>query len=482
MNSRRWAIIAVVILIVWGLTDVRSRGRVDLQHPTQRNVHMTDVTVYTEAGAAIFDGRDPYLVTSPRGWHYLYPPLFAMVLAPLAGLYPQWQVVIWFAVSVLAGWGCFYECRRIYAWLMNYDTEVSSSTGSDADPSRLNKFPIWLIWTTSAGILLPALNCLQRGQVGIVLMYLLLLGTRLTMTAHRWWIAVVGGIVLALPAAIKLTPALPVAFVCWLLMVAAWTSGGRTFTWQCAWSTTIGVVLGLLLFLVALPSAVVGPAQNAQFLSSWMNRVTANQEVGVLNDFNVHSLRNQSFTNSVYLLSTCAASLLGGSPMANLSDDDWKGNPPISSLVDQPAMHFGLLGIQLLLLGWLFAAGWTAARHGERLSMAATVSLACMLTLLISPLSWAHHYVLWLPALWLVPLYLRQQNRPVLALGLSLAACILIWVHYLYLPIAGRFGLLGLGASVWFAIAAMALIRDRKCQQDEYSQEFIANIFANASV
>jgi hypothetical protein len=82
----------------------------------------------------------------------------------------------------------------------------------------------------------------------------------------------------------------------------------------------------------------------------------------------------------------------------------------------------------------------------------------------------------------LVPLYLRQQNRPALALGLSLAACILIWVHYLFLPIAGRFGLLGLGASVWFAIAAMALIRDRKCQQDEFAQEFIADIFANASV
>ena len=63
---------------VWGLTDVRQRGYPDV--PAE---HRTDLTVYTEAGAAFFDGRPPYEVSNPRGWTYLYPPLLAMLLAPL---------------------------------------------------------------------------------------------------------------------------------------------------------------------------------------------------------------------------------------------------------------------------------------------------------------------------------------------------------------------------------------------------------------
>ena len=52
-------------------------------HPEDPLQHKTDFTVYTEAGAAFFDGRPPYEVSNPRGWIYLYPPLFAMLVAPL---------------------------------------------------------------------------------------------------------------------------------------------------------------------------------------------------------------------------------------------------------------------------------------------------------------------------------------------------------------------------------------------------------------
>ena len=81
-NRRRWLWFALLIaIVVWGWVDVRRRARIDPDRPT---VHKTDFTVYTEASAAFFDGRDPYEVTNPRGWHYLYPPLFALMLAPLA--------------------------------------------------------------------------------------------------------------------------------------------------------------------------------------------------------------------------------------------------------------------------------------------------------------------------------------------------------------------------------------------------------------
>ncbi|HEY1784543.1 MAG TPA: hypothetical protein VGG30_03310, partial [Pirellulales bacterium] len=101
-------------LIVWGLIDVRSRGRIE---PGNLVEHRTDFTVYTEAGAACFDGRDPYAVTNARGWGYLYPPLFAILVAPLSRLDPQWQVTVWFFVSLLMLWGCYRESTLLVDWL-----------------------------------------------------------------------------------------------------------------------------------------------------------------------------------------------------------------------------------------------------------------------------------------------------------------------------------------------------------------------------
>src|SRR5215471_14294005 len=107
----RWSLAALVIgLTVWGLTDVRRRGRLDPQHP---EVHRTDFTVYTIAGQTMLYGGNPYAVSNSRGWKYIYPPLFALLMSPLANLDPQIQVTIWFAISVLLARGCLRECVRI---------------------------------------------------------------------------------------------------------------------------------------------------------------------------------------------------------------------------------------------------------------------------------------------------------------------------------------------------------------------------------
>ena len=111
-QPRRWQWVALALaLTIWGLTDVRNRGRVDPHDPL---VHKTDLTCYTVAGAAFFDGRNPYDVSNPRGWRYLYPPLFAILLAPLAALDTQWQSVVWFFLSLAFCWGCYRESLRIW--------------------------------------------------------------------------------------------------------------------------------------------------------------------------------------------------------------------------------------------------------------------------------------------------------------------------------------------------------------------------------
>ena len=92
------AAVLVIGLTIWGLLDVRERGQA---HPDHVDFHRTDFTVYTEAGAAFFDGRDPYEVTNPRGWYYLYPPLFALLVSPLAALAFKSQVVVWYVISLV---------------------------------------------------------------------------------------------------------------------------------------------------------------------------------------------------------------------------------------------------------------------------------------------------------------------------------------------------------------------------------------------
>ena len=71
---RPWilGVVAVVALTIWGYVSIGPNGRLV---PGKIDQHRTDFTVFTEAGAAFFDGRNPYRVTNPRGWYYLYPPL-----------------------------------------------------------------------------------------------------------------------------------------------------------------------------------------------------------------------------------------------------------------------------------------------------------------------------------------------------------------------------------------------------------------------
>src|SRR5580698_9070179 len=168
----RWIYLGLLIAFaIWGWLDVVPRGMVNHQ---RINEPRTDFTVYTEAGAAFFDGRDPYQVSNPRGWRYLYPPLFAIVVAPLHALPSTGQVCVWFVISAAMAFGCYFEMRRLVALLCRQTT-------LDDEQKRL------LFWIASAGLLtvmLPALNCLQRGQVEVLKLYLLLLAFRIFLSGR----------------------------------------------------------------------------------------------------------------------------------------------------------------------------------------------------------------------------------------------------------------------------------------------------------
>src|SRR5881392_846000 len=71
---------------------------------------MTDVDCYLRAAWAVRTGQDLYEILDPNGWHYNYPPLFAILMAPLAdppagadadGYVPYAvSVMIWYFLSL----------------------------------------------------------------------------------------------------------------------------------------------------------------------------------------------------------------------------------------------------------------------------------------------------------------------------------------------------------------------------------------------
>ena len=453
-RRRRWVWIAVLIaIVVWGLTDVRRRARID---PENATAHKTDFTVYTVAGAAFFDGRDPYEVTNPRGWHYLYPPLFAILVAPLSALGTQTQAVVWYFVSVAMCFGMWYECRKLWRWL---------ATNGVLASTRQNLAPGWLGWLAAATVALPVMNCLQRGQVGVLLAYLLLVGLRLVVSSETMRGVFMGGIALALAVTIKLTPILPAGVLSLALLARAWrkhhsyadalAEGLSRGPMHRAAATIAGGLVGLFLFALIVPGSLVGHAANIGHLRTWGTRVVANEEVGLDNDFNVRSKRNQSLANSVRRFGNRLAYAAGAGPDDRLVDDlaQQATSMPMEDAVTDVTLRVAAVGLVALLL----IAGWRVAGRDDSSGVAALFGLACTATLLVSPISWGHHYVVWLPALVLVPYWMWNNDRRALAIAMAETALVLMLAHYVFLDHSGRVGLLGIGTAIWYFVGTVSI-------------------------
>jgi hypothetical protein len=425
---RPWipGVVVVVAATIWGYVSIAPNGRIEAGRV---DMHRTDFTVFTEAGSAFFDGRDPYRVSNPRGWQYLYPPLFALFVSPLLVLDTQSQVVVWYIVNLVLTLGCIVEVRRLW---------------------RLSAAPVspmggWLGICGGLAVFLPFLDCMQAGQLGIAILYLLLLGFRLVIVGRsvRSWF--LGGLILALPAAIKLVPALPV----FLLVIQRWSAAisarlaGRPV--RQASTLTAGIVAGAVLFLLAIPASLVGWNKNLHYLNVWYNRVVVNERVAPNANFNIHSFRNQSLANAWYLWNRTdvAPATPGARPAIPRDRGERVVHRSVRVVI---GASLALLAVVSLVLG----------SRGDPLDQAAAYGLACGMTLLVSPLSWGHYFMIQLPAVLCVPAWFARRGMLSVGRALSLVPPLMSWIHYLVPPVAER-GILGLVTTAWL-LAVIGLI------------------------
>lgn len=213
--------------------DVRQRARID------RGVksHRTDFTVYQYAARALKHGKDPYEATNPRGYRYVYPPLLAVMLQPIADWEPQDAALVFYILSVLATLASIVWLRRL---------------GTAWPP-----------------VIAAAVICLgfahqgfQRGQVTHILLALQV-GALLCLVNRRFALA---GLWLGLGGALRLTPLLPAYAVGLGLLAAAFTRKG----WMPPLRFGGGLAGGMFLGFVLIPWIWLGGARASEVGDRWV--------------------------------------------------------------------------------------------------------------------------------------------------------------------------------------------------------------------
>ncbi|HZI95022.1 MAG TPA: glycosyltransferase family 87 protein [Patescibacteria group bacterium] len=275
----------------------------------------------------------------PHPSAYIYPPFLAVALAPLTLLPYHEANLLWFGLNTL---------------LLAASIVLLLSLGRQL-LGRLDPLACAAVIFVCLNFF-PTVRAMQCGQAGFVLLFLTA-GGLIALVRRRDPLA---GLCLALAAAIKLTPLLLIVWLAWAgrRRAAAW--GAALFAGFTACSlAVVGWSNGLLYVTGFLPVLSRGAATYAnQSINGFLNRMLTDQSMAVFGF--------SDEPGSVWLLTRLFAGLLLGAAFA-LTRPGWLGRPTADLLGEAERRT------QLLASGY---------------------ALVTLSSLLVSPISWEHHYVL----------------------------------------------------------------------------------------
>jgi hypothetical protein len=230
----RWGKIGVVgffvfLLAFGGMVEFRS---------ALLSRRMGDLDVFLRAAWAVRNDADIYAITSDNDWHYLYPPLYAILMTPLAdppkdadptGYVPyKYSVAICYLLSLLS----------LFVGVHVLASAMEDRIFAAGQPTYCRRW--WLLRILPVVIcFLPMGHTLMRGQVNVIVLALLCAATAgwirgQSFRAGGW---------LAFAICIKVIPV-------YLLVYPIWKRDGRAL---------LGCVAGCFVGLVLIPVAVFGP-------------------------------------------------------------------------------------------------------------------------------------------------------------------------------------------------------------------------------
>jgi hypothetical protein len=330
----------------------------------------TDLGVYLRAGWAVRTGADLYQVTCDNGWHYVYPPAFAVLMAPLAdapkGEPRSWMlpyslsVALWTLFNVfLVGWSVHTFARHALP---------------DAVPGSRRW---WYARTVPVFVCLGGLGfTISHGQVN-VLVVALVAGAFAASVAGR---ASRAGGWLAAAITLKVIPGL-------LLLYPLVRK---------EWRAARGLAFGFTVGLFAVPVLGLGIDGSIAAYQSFLDRVllpgatTAGESSMGRELTNVAATDSQSFLSAIH---------------NNLYPVRW--DQPAAASTDTRLAHWGIVGILALAV----YGGAMRSNTSESVDRLILLGLLTLLMLHATPVSHMHYYAFGLPlvaGLWLKSL----ANRP----------------------------------------------------------------------
>lgn len=409
-----WALL-LVFAVLYGVVDVRNRARVD-RGP---KYHRTDFTVYQAAARALRDGTNPYEARNPRGHLYLYPPLLAILLMPVARWEPTAAALLFYAVSFLA----LVLTVRALMRLARPD-DPRRATGAAALALLLS---------------LPFLHeSFERGQVTILLVAIQV--AALVLLRRRRHAA--AGATLALAGAIRLTPLLAAGAVALGTFAAC-----RRVGWGPVLRFAGGVAAGLLLAFVVLPVAVLGPGGARKVTRQWLeaSRAMYGAAPGELEDLEAsQGIDEYRYKNQAprRVLATWTGWLAG----VPFDDERPALSPAQARGVDVAA--YAVAAALALLAAWL---GWRRLRDPAGPDYLVVFAFVTVLPLFMTRYTWPTHYVAVLPAALLLAARPPPARRTWALVALAAGTIAFYVAHARPLEVVGAAGCLLLGAAVFVA-------------------------------
>jgi alpha-1,2-mannosyltransferase len=388
---RRWQRLGLVALVLaligFGIVvEVRSAF---LKRP------MTDLQVYLRAAWAVRTGADLYAVVDDNLWHYHYPPLFAILLTPLADA-PRdaapLTAPVPFAVSVALVYVLSVVCLWLSVhWLAN---AIEAASGMPPPPRYSRRW--WTLRVLPALVCLPgAAATLVRGQVNLFLLALLCAMAAAALRGRSWR----AGFWLAAAICLKLIPA-------YLLIYPLWR---RDVRWLA------GCAIGLVVGLGVIPAAVLGPGRTVACYQEWCD-VLIRPALGRGNDqsrakelIEATATDSQSFVVLMHNALHMRRFLREGKPPLRDGLDQWlnweRATRPAQPAAETRLAHWMLGGFLTGLT--LLASGW---RRPDQLGMLLGLGGLVLLMPLLSPVCHLHYFCLAVPLV--LGLIVSDWDRP----------------------------------------------------------------------
>jgi hypothetical protein len=355
---------------------------------------MGDLDCFLRAAWAVRAGADLYDVTDDNGFHYNYPPLLAILAAPLAdppagaghaGMLP-WPVSvgIWYVLNLV--------CLALAAhWLAGALDRHRDGAGGVSPRSAPGSRRWWALrlWPVLACVV-PIGHTLMRGQSNLLVLALLGGMVAALLRGRRF----AAGLCLAGTVCLKIFPA-------FLLLFPLWRRDGRGLA---------GCAAGLFLGLVVIPAAALGPAR-AGYCYRRLTAVLIAPGLGAgTDDSRATELTNVTATDSQSILAVLHNSL----------HPQFATRPPKAAAGVRLASY--LLGGLLTLLT-LAAAGWRCADDPPSVVLFLGVLVLDML--LLCPVCHLHYFSLALPLV-MALLVVRWERQGTLGLGAGLTGLLVV--------------------------------------------------------